>query len=410
MVGPSVIRADWTDLLTVPALGVAGWAYLRVRDRPVSHRTVRRLGVLLVLPTAVLGVAATSQGQGSPRAVAVGVWDGAVVLGWDDYSRLTAEHPPAWWLVGRGDTPTWRPITEAQRQRLDADLPELAIWATEACVPQDPDRCYRLVPGRLRVEQSVDAGATWQLSWEVPENQRGYLVRSYRDIEDPQQELVSRAVAVLARPGGHLVVVANGADGFAVRGLDGDWRRLERNSYATSGAHAAPAIRPDTGLLLPEVAASLIVGVLVLAAAGWSAAFWRACVIVGAAAALFAVPGLLIDYVVVLLLMAVFGTGLVVTFAGMLGLLVALDRVGGLPGWRPLWLVVGAVLVPAAMIVTFVGWSHGVVDYRTAVLISLACAVVGVIVAGRQGACWAESALRSAGQPGSRPAPRPGVD
>lgn len=60
LAGPSLVRADGTDLLTLPALGVSWWAWTRARRRPVRRRTARLVRLLVVLPPAVLAVAATS--------------------------------------------------------------------------------------------------------------------------------------------------------------------------------------------------------------------------------------------------------------------------------------------------------------------------------------------------------------
>ncbi len=53
---PSVVLADPADLLALPALGAAWWAY----RNPVP---VRRAAVILLLPAAVLGVAATARSR-----------------------------------------------------------------------------------------------------------------------------------------------------------------------------------------------------------------------------------------------------------------------------------------------------------------------------------------------------------
>lgn len=58
---PSLIRADATDLLTLPGLALAWWVWTRARRRPVARRLVRLARTVVVLPAAVLAVAATSE-------------------------------------------------------------------------------------------------------------------------------------------------------------------------------------------------------------------------------------------------------------------------------------------------------------------------------------------------------------
>ena len=75
LAGPSLVRADWTDLLTLPALGLAWWSWTRSRRRPVRRRTARLVRMLVVLPPAVFAVAATSPIQ-YPYAVGTALLDG----------------------------------------------------------------------------------------------------------------------------------------------------------------------------------------------------------------------------------------------------------------------------------------------------------------------------------------------
>ncbi|WP_326552314.1 hypothetical protein [Micromonospora sp. NBC_01813] len=398
VLGPSLIRADLTDLLALPALGLAGWTYRRARRRPASTLAVRRLGVLVVLPLGVLGVAATSQAE-YPYAHSVAGWEGRLVVGQFGDDAPTADHGPTDWLVAYGDPPRWVPMTQAQRERFDADRSALVLDATKACVPGDLTRCYRLVPGRLRVEQSTDGGRSWRLSWEVPERQRGYQARSHPALEVPDRDLASRAVAVVAVPDGHQVAVANGRDGIAVRSADGRWSRL---GFDGPGSFTQPVVsaRFELGLLLPEATAAVLLGALVLAAIGWRVRhrnaplvrFLRGGVAAGTGTTLLMLLVWATHQFELVFVVLVCWSAVAAAWAAALGLILLLDQVGGLRGPRILAALAAAPLAATITFLPFASWSTGLLSYRSAALIAVTVAVVSVVSAGRLGARWAAQA------------------
>ncbi|MGW3892907.1 hypothetical protein ACWD69_29890 [Micromonospora chokoriensis] len=224
LAGPSLVRADWTDLLTVPALGLAWWSWTRARERPVRQRAARLARMLVVLPPAVLAVAATSAIY-YPYAVGATTLDGkpAISVG-SGYSMSDWPTSPldGEWAVSDSGAATWRAATEDEKQRLNnQDSPR-----KQACALDDPRRCYRVVTGHLRVEQSDDAGVTWRVAWEVPDGQREALARRSPNPGDIGRHFASRELTVYPLAGGgHEVLVANGRDGFLRRPPDGGWQR-----------------------------------------------------------------------------------------------------------------------------------------------------------------------------------------
>jgi hypothetical protein len=94
-----------------------------------------------------------------------------------------------------------------------------------SCLADDPGHCFRAVVGHLAVEESTD-GVTWRRTWAVPDNRRAYLARQYPDLGSASANLSTIAVAAVSGPGGIVVAVANGRDGFALRDATGQWRRV----------------------------------------------------------------------------------------------------------------------------------------------------------------------------------------
>ncbi|MGW0216236.1 hypothetical protein ACWDXH_17785 [Micromonospora chokoriensis] len=245
LAGPSLVRADWTDLLTLPALGLAWWSWTRARERPVRRRAARVARMLVVLPPAVLAVAATSA-VWYPYALGTTTLDGkpAISVG-EGYSEQNWPTGPSdgTWAVSDSGAATWRAATEDEQQRLnDQDSPR-----RQACAPDDARRCYRVVSGHLRVEQSDDAGVTWRVAWEVPDRQREALARQSPNPGDIGRHFASRELSVYPRVGGgHEVLVANGRDGFLRSLPNGEWQRdgflFEDGRSATHGEEALPRL------------------------------------------------------------------------------------------------------------------------------------------------------------------------
>ncbi|GAB1819997.1 hypothetical protein [Herbidospora sp. RD11066] len=200
--GPSLILADLTDLLTLPALWLAWWA----SRHPVP---VGKTVVLLLIPAAVLAITATSPEQPvvPPIAYATEVRDGAIIV-------LTTQGTSEWTTR---DGTSWQRWTGAVR-----DTP-----TTFSCVVY---HCFRIVPGRLKVEESRDGGA-WTTAWELSPHVQDRLLRAYPpEWHEDVQPVESLSISAI--PG--LVVVANGADGVVVRNSAGTWRRLGLGYFGPS--------------------------------------------------------------------------------------------------------------------------------------------------------------------------------
>jgi hypothetical protein len=215
---PSLVRADVTDLLALPALTLCWWAWQRTARRPApGRRTARLVRGALLLPVALLATTATTASpEHGPEAILLHEDGGRLVLGVN--GRFDVE-----WAVSADDGLTWT--------ALDGE-PDGAT-ALQASKQDCAGRvCYRVVTGELRVESSADGGATWQTAWEISGSQLAKLSEAYErrglfgPTGEPTGDLMSFALVVREVGNEHVVLVANGRDGILRRGTDGRWTRL----------------------------------------------------------------------------------------------------------------------------------------------------------------------------------------
>ncbi len=225
LAGPSVIRADVTDLLALPALGLAAWAagastssLKRAGDEHLARRSdgskrLRRAFGVALVPVALLASVATGPG---PRPEASVVDTGAD--GWVVVTRG----------CGGGECSSDFAYRLSDYGWLRADLPGGGAHPVNlACSTVEPETCFRTVPDRLAVEQSSDGGDTWKKAWAASSEDMRALRDAYAQLlTDQEDHLVSSGVGVFDGADGMTVVVGNQVDGLLVRGPDGDWERV----------------------------------------------------------------------------------------------------------------------------------------------------------------------------------------
>ncbi|MEV7801326.1 hypothetical protein AB0O28_00065 [Microbispora sp. NPDC088329] len=369
----SRVAADPTDLIALPVLAVAWLVWRRAARR--TDRDLLRARTLVVLPAAVFAVTATSAVPASSSARAVEVRQGEIVIAVAPYGPAiaTADAGRSWHEWKGSASPSLSPSPSSS--------PSLSP-ATRACVPADPKHCYRVTSGRLRVEETADGGATWTVAWEISSGRQGWLDRAYGN-PDPLGERSDRAasvaVAVQAVPGGHVVAVANGTDGVALRDVSGRWRRLGFPLHGAERAPlsedaAAPLASPGERIGTELGVAVLVALVALLAALGTTtgARRWpvRFCVFAA------------IMWVSVLLFATAQGMAALFSLVYSVPLFV-IGAVGVLTVWlrwppRGTRLLLAAPAAFAAVFLPFLGWSMGLPDdYGVAVLLAvLLCAVV----------------------------------
>jgi hypothetical protein len=374
---PSTVLADPTDLAALPALAVAWWTWTRVRHAELPERWTRTVRAMLVLPLAVLAVAATSA-PFYPAAGRVEVVDGRAVVGvYNGYRPGNADLAAERWPSSRLSTADGRTWVEDPKpaETLPPTPPPLR---TQACVPGTPTHCYRVVPRRMAVEETVDGARTWRLSWQVSEGRRRFLARQFNDIGATGIDLGSAEVAVLPVAGGHLVLVANLRDGLAVRYADGTWQRVGVPT-GTGTPAVRPLLAPGEHVTLEFALAGTAVPVLVCLAVLPVLTRRRRLAAAAAGLTVLGALGLLLGVAAETWFGALVGAPIAVA-----GLIWCLATVAGDPGlrwWHPVGVLCAAVATGIGVGWPFYGWSAGSPDgYDTAARIALAVAAGGVAV------------------------------
>ncbi|MEU4639032.1 hypothetical protein [Micromonospora sp. NPDC023814] len=393
--GPSLIRADRSDLLALPALALAGWCWAWARREPVRRRSARLVHLLVLLPAATLAVAATSAVH-YPDAVRAVVLDERLAAGiGHGYADQVLGTTPDW-RVSDDAGVTWRDPTRSEIEALTGVKGPVAGPVSRDCSTAVPTRCYRVVPGRLAVDQSDDGGRSWHPAWAVTEAQRAVLLRQYPDPGPRGERIAAQELTVRdTGDGRHVVLVANGRDGFALRRPDGTWERLGFVDAQVGGypfdrrppalGRSTPADRGADPLL--ALLAGLMLGVSVLAVSGARAGLragngpWLPTCLaaLGASAwALLAVvwPGEPQLWLALLALLPVL-LG-VLLFA----LVPAWSR--GAPGRWTLEALLATALTLALTALPLVGWLYGRPAYtRTALLLAAVATVPGLLLGWR---------------------------
>ncbi|HZM82795.1 MAG TPA: hypothetical protein VFC19_44330 [Candidatus Limnocylindrales bacterium] len=206
--GPSVVRADRTDLLVLPALALAWLAFRRARRRPVASGDARLIRVVVLLPLALFGSAATSCGADNRPPPVVGkspdgsVWLRSQVRDGDVEYMSTVDGGLTFRRNGPSRTPTVR---------------------EQDCAA---GTCYRVMRGKMLVQQRVGTGP-WTTAWELDPGQRRDLIAASATCDDPDgRRFESQALVVIPQSGGHVVLVSNGDDGLLRRNVSGTWTRI----------------------------------------------------------------------------------------------------------------------------------------------------------------------------------------
>jgi hypothetical protein len=411
--GPSYILKDPTDLIALPALVLAWLVWRRAaRGAPPRDAVVARIRTVVGVSVALLAVAGTSAPRPPDAVTYVEEVDGVVIIAGTilPYRSTTG-------------VDNWEGLDDAQVAELGLTDLHLTNRQRQGCAPEDASHCYRIHGGELSAEQpsagraavplgggllgvdeTTDGGRTWRTAWEIPASRWLFLAREHRLFRPRDDELLASVdVLVRAVPAGHQVIVANGADGLAVRDPDGTWHRV---AVEVDGdvVNAGPVrIRPGALAALGHgVASEIAMGVLLgsggllivslivgwrIGRVGWARAIlWP---VVAAAGLCLAFVGtgaaVFLDSVPFALFLAGCLAG-----AAVLGALVQRT----VPRPRALALAAGGLLVAGGFVAPYLGWTLGrPMDYATATVLAWAAAGAALIVAAVV-AWWSTTGIR----------------
>lgn len=237
---PSVLILDPTDLIALPALGLAWWVW----EHPL--RLERSLGLR------PFGVAALTLGWLATVATSVPTPDVGIYRVCILRSQLTAQAP---WADGTQEFSSgdggvsWRPVTPPNAKPEwcpESTEPLSTSWSIAA---QGPDRLYRLEE-EVGIDRSDDGGTTWRRLYDAGADG---ISAAYAE------EFYYGPLGAVLDPGTGNLVVAMGRRGVIVITPEDHVR------WATVGIYTR-AYTPATGLLL-VLQYPIILGVLLLPAA-----------------------------------------------------------------------------------------------------------------------------------------------
>lgn len=208
--GTAQIVRDPTDLIALVVLWPACRLWISIENE-VSSKSIKS-SAYLALGLASLATIATSPCPKPPAIV-----------------RLV-EHENMVYALGVGffrssDGIDWDVI---DRDRIPSPIYEELMESRElpmmACVPEDPQTCYRIIKDE-QVLISKDGGNNWEILWRVPPGRRYFMERA---VEDPVQfcpksvDLGPYDMIVLGSGESHNLIIAMGNEGVLVRNSNGE--------------------------------------------------------------------------------------------------------------------------------------------------------------------------------------------
>ncbi len=364
--GPVFIAPDATDVMALVSLVPACLLWRRVvqtatdddqRGLPAkSQAPALDWKGLAALTLAAVATIATSPATCAelPRVKQVTVVDGQVYIGTKyPYSTKPQYVTTEGYRIYTVPIGTYPGLIDA--------LHKTITYPHIACDPTNQQQCYRIGPPD-QVEESSDHGATWQISWRVPEARRTYIER-YANASScwgpASLDAGPYDLAFVEHADGMEVVVAMGGQGLLVRTGDGVWHRRE-----VIGARPIPWEAGGENLILPETLISLIGACLAqltlaaIAARPWTKP-WRwavVAVINGVGIGMILWPTVFpSDFSLVALINFLLGWPVL-----LVGILLGLAQIAAAFGAGRAWQSLGLVsLVTAVSYSSFYAWTEG---------------------------------------------------
>lgn len=142
-------------------------------------------------------------------------------------------------------------------------IPALRELPYSVCPPGSSTECFRIA-GEDVVEQSNDAGKTWQVAWHLPAGRRQFMDRLASGVICGKPiDLGPYDLAIVGGTHDFRVIAAMGNEGVIVRDAFGNWERRQVGSARPTPFYATDIIT------LPWVLKSETVLLVELSALGW---------------------------------------------------------------------------------------------------------------------------------------------
>lgn len=236
---PTLIRADPTDLVALPALAFAWWVDRRVTRAPaLPWRRVAMLAAgMAVLPVAVFGTAATGCFRGS---------------GLTEVTRVEGDFPgrprqvEQRLSIGNRDGLDYTIDATRRVEQPQVELSTPGVDAREQCDPASPDSCWRIFTDGVGVEHSTDGGVSWVTELELTEDQLDALLQEIGDDCGDEPTVQAFDIGVLPTGGEPVVVLPVGLGGVYIREEDLRWTRYaSADLYDLAADNTTPTPLPQ---------------------------------------------------------------------------------------------------------------------------------------------------------------------
>lgn len=212
---PLSLRRDPTDLLALPALGLAFWLWRSMASAPETQPRLFPARGLIALPLVALLTIANSPAPELGIGCIQVLPDGSISAGSSYFNFVSTDGGLTW-------TPA---VNNSGCDAWPGDIPD-DEWTVVPGPEGDP---YRFIPGQV-IEISPDGGQTWQPGYTLEpasEAQQTYFSRTSMGYPTFQ----NGPLAAAAHPASGNMLFGMGYEGILIHTASGDWQWVKVGGY-----------------------------------------------------------------------------------------------------------------------------------------------------------------------------------